>query len=43
MSFAVAGLVCEGIEIRGASCVSKSYPCFFDDLARLGGRPAHRP
>ena len=23
--------------IRGAQCVAKSYPAFFDDLAALGG------
>ena len=23
--------------IRGAECVSKSYPCFYEDLIALGG------
>jgi 3-phosphoshikimate 1-carboxyvinyltransferase len=35
MSFAVAGLRIEGVTIRDAHCVSKSYPDFFADLARL--------
>jgi len=39
MAAAVAALAgpCS-VEIRGAECVSKSYPSFFEDLARLGGR-----
>lgn len=33
MALAVAGLISrEGVRIRGASCVSKSYPGFFGDL-----------
>jgi 3-phosphoshikimate 1-carboxyvinyltransferase len=38
MSLAVAGLVAEGsTQIRGAECVAKSYPEFFDHLRRLVG------
>ena len=38
MACAVAALVAEGeTRIRDAGAVSKSYPGFFDDLARLGG------
>lgn len=36
MSFALAGLRVPGVEIRDASCVSKSFPGFFDALGRLG-------
>ncbi|MEJ5292162.1 MAG: 3-phosphoshikimate 1-carboxyvinyltransferase [Candidatus Methanosuratincola sp.] len=37
MAAAVAGLVAGGeTVIRGAECVSKSYPSFFSDLKRLG-------
>ena len=36
MSFALAGLVMDGIVIRDAGCVSKSFPEFFDALNRLG-------
>lgn len=35
MSFAVAGLASEGVVIRGAGCVSKSFPHFFDVLNGL--------
>jgi len=39
MALALAGLVAEtGVGISGPDCVSKSYPGFFEDLARLGGR-----
>ncbi|MCK7480260.1 MAG: hypothetical protein M0C28_25595 [Candidatus Moduliflexus flocculans] len=39
MAAAVAALAGAGpVEIRGAECVSKSYPAFFEDLARLGRR-----
>lgn len=39
MSMAVAGLICEKpILIRGAQAVSKSYPDFFEEFRRLGGR-----
>ena len=38
MACAVLGLVSEGeTQIRGAECVAKSYPRFFDDLRSLGG------
>lgn len=40
MSFALAGLAAEGVEIRDISCVSKSYPRFFEDLESLESRPA---
>lgn len=35
MSFALAGLVTEGIVIRNAGCVSKSFPDFFEVLEEL--------
>jgi 3-phosphoshikimate 1-carboxyvinyltransferase len=35
MSFAVLGTRVPGITIRGAECVSKTYPRFFEDLERL--------
>ncbi|MGH7915302.1 MAG: 3-phosphoshikimate 1-carboxyvinyltransferase [Candidatus Binataceae bacterium] len=35
MAFAVAGLKTAGIRIRNPECVSKTYPAFFRDLARL--------
>jgi 3-phosphoshikimate 1-carboxyvinyltransferase len=40
MSFALAGLAVEGIVIRNAACVSKSFPDYFDALSALmqGGR-----
>jgi 3-phosphoshikimate 1-carboxyvinyltransferase len=38
MSFALAGLKTPGIRIRNPACVSKTYPAFFDDLARAVGR-----
>ena len=38
MSLAVAGLAAEGeTTIRGAECVAKSFPEFFDCLRRLAG------
>ena len=38
MSLAVAGLVAEGTTtVRGAECVSKSFPEFFDQLRLLAG------
>ena len=37
MSFAVAGLVCDGgLEISDADCVTISYPDFYRDLQRTG-------
>jgi 3-phosphoshikimate 1-carboxyvinyltransferase len=35
MSLALAGLRIDGIVIRGADCVSKSFPDYFVELARL--------
>lgn len=38
MALAVAALRSRnGVSIRGASCVAKSYPTFFDEWKRLGG------
>lgn len=37
MSFAVAGLAVDGIVIKDAGCVSKSFPDFFDVLGGLRG------
>lgn len=37
MSFAVAGLLCDGpLSIKGGDCVKISYPEFYKDLYRLG-------
>lgn len=39
MSAAVAALACDGpVVLRGAQAVNKSYPAFWADYARLGGR-----
>lgn len=39
MSMAVAALICdEPVIIKGAEAVAKSYPDFFDEYRRLGGR-----
>ncbi|MFQ5805142.1 MAG: 3-phosphoshikimate 1-carboxyvinyltransferase [Phycisphaerae bacterium] len=35
MSFALVGLGADGIVVKGADCVSKSFPDFFGALARL--------
>jgi 3-phosphoshikimate 1-carboxyvinyltransferase len=35
MSFAITGLAAPGIRIRNPSCVSKTFPRFFDVLASL--------
>jgi len=35
MSFAVAGTRVEGIAIRNAECVNKTYPRFFEDMKKL--------
>jgi 3-phosphoshikimate 1-carboxyvinyltransferase len=40
MAFAVAGLKTAGIRIRHPGCVSKTYPDFFRDLARLSNPQA---
>jgi 3-phosphoshikimate 1-carboxyvinyltransferase len=36
MSFALAGLLTPGIAILDPACVAKTYPGYWDDLARLG-------
>ncbi|MGB1012192.1 MAG: 3-phosphoshikimate 1-carboxyvinyltransferase [Thiolinea sp.] len=36
MSFALAGLVTEGIQILDPGCVAKTYPGYWDDLSSLG-------
>lgn len=39
MSAAVASTVCRGaVTVTGAQCVEKSYPAFWDDFKKLGGR-----
>ncbi len=35
MSFALAGLRIPGVTIRDRACTSKTYPDYFEDLARL--------
>jgi 3-phosphoshikimate 1-carboxyvinyltransferase len=35
MSFALAGLRVPGVLIEDPECTAKTYPRFFDDLARL--------
>lgn len=41
---AIVGMRCDkGLTLRGAECVSKSYPGFFDDLARLGVKLRRHP
>jgi len=37
MSFALAGLRLDGVTIRDAECVSKTYPGFFEDWSRVTG------
>jgi 3-phosphoshikimate 1-carboxyvinyltransferase len=37
MSFAVAGLRIPGVRIKNPSCVDKTYPAYFDDLAKAVG------
>lgn len=41
MSFALAGLMRPGVAIRNPACVRKSFPGFFETLARLD--PSHAP
>lgn len=36
MSFALAGLLIEGINVLDPGCVAKTYPGYWDDLAALG-------
>ena len=43
MSFAVAGLVVEGIVIQDPDCVRKTFPGFFDELQAPIGVRATRP
>ncbi|OGX31753.1 MAG: 3-phosphoshikimate 1-carboxyvinyltransferase [Omnitrophica WOR_2 bacterium RIFCSPLOWO2_12_FULL_46_30] len=38
MSLAVAGLAAGGVDIRGAECISKSYPNFIPDMKFLGAK-----
>lgn len=38
MAFSMAALGSGAINIKGAECVSKSWPSFFEDLKSLGGR-----
>lgn len=38
MSMAVVGLVQPGVVIRDPKCTAKTYPGFFEDLARLSGK-----
>jgi len=40
MSFALLGLRVPGVTIENPSCVSKTFPNFFEILAQLGKRPA---
>ncbi|MDT8390421.1 MAG: 3-phosphoshikimate 1-carboxyvinyltransferase [Lentisphaeria bacterium] len=43
MAAAVTALAASGpVDIQNPACVAKSYPGFFDDLARLGGSIAER-
>lgn len=38
-ALAIVGLRCaKGLTLRGAECVSKSYPGFFEDMRRLGAK-----
>ncbi len=36
MSFAIVGLRAEGVTINDPACVNKTFPTFFDELAKLG-------
>ena len=36
MAFSLAGAACGGVKIRGAECVSKTFPEFWDTLRGLG-------
>ena len=39
MAAAEASCICEGpVRLLGAECVNKSYPAFWEDFARLGGK-----
>jgi 3-phosphoshikimate 1-carboxyvinyltransferase len=41
MSFAVLGLKVPGILIKNPSCVSKTFPNFFEKLEQLRQEPSH--
>lgn len=43
MSLAIVGLRAPGIVINNPHCVEKTYPRYFDDLARLGEPPSAPP
>ncbi len=43
MSFAIAGLRIPGVTILDPGCVAKTYPGFWDDLARLRVAPTLPP
>ena len=44
MSFALAGLKAQGVTILDPGCVAKTYPAFWEDLARLkGGKTSAAP
>ncbi|HLA85957.1 MAG TPA: 3-phosphoshikimate 1-carboxyvinyltransferase, partial [Thermoguttaceae bacterium] len=43
MSLAVAGLRVPGVAIRDPGCTAKTYPTFFEDLARLSGSEFAQP
>lgn len=39
MALVIASTICENdVEIKGAECVSKSYPHFFEHIVNLGGK-----
>ena len=39
MAMAIASIKCKDkLIIKGAECVEKSYPNFFDDFKKLGGK-----
>jgi len=40
MAFAVAGLAAGGVTLLDPGCVAKTYPGFFEDLARVSGQAA---
>lgn len=42
MSLALVGLRVPGVVIRDPGCTSKTYPEFFDDLARVSATASHR-
>ncbi len=38
MAMSIAGSLCGRVHIRGAECVKKSYPLFFEHFRKLGGK-----